>query len=79
MRVAGSTRTLFIMREIDDQAVVTTAESGAVVAAAADREQQALCSRAKLTAAMTSAASTHRAISRGRLSIMPLYSARASS
>ena len=58
-------------RQIDDQAVVAAAEAGAVVAAAADRDQQALLA-AKFTAAMTSATSTQRAISSGRLSIMPL-------
>ena len=59
-------------RQVDDQAVVAAAEARAVVAAAADRDRASRWSRPKFTAAMTSATSAQRAISRGRLSIMPL-------
>ena len=58
-------------REVDDQAVVAAAEPRPVVAAAANGEQRPF-SRAKLTAAITSATSAQRAIISGRLSIMPL-------
>ena len=50
------------LREVDDEPVVADAEPGAVVPAAANREEE-LRSRAKSTAAITSATSTQRAMS----------------
>ena len=57
--------------QVDHQPVVAAAEAGAVVAAAADGQQQPVVP-GECTAAMTSATSAQRAMSSGRLSIMPL-------
>ena len=43
--VSGSTRTPFIMRQVDDQPIVATAQPGPVMAAAAHREEQAVVAR----------------------------------
>ena len=56
--------------EIDHETIVDGAESGSVVTAAPNGDRQETLF-ANSTAAITSAASTGRAISAGRLSIMP--------
>ena len=60
----GSTRTPFIGDRSIDQPVVADAQAGAVVAAAADGEEQRLVA-GEVDAAMTSATSLQRAMSRG--------------
>lgn len=64
--------------EVEDQPRRRRRRCPTRLAAAAHGERQPL-SRAKSTAAITSATSAHRAISTGRRSIMPFYTARASS
>ena len=75
---AGIDRDRIQQREIRDDAVVDAPEAAAVVAAAPDRQRQVVCAREGDHAA-TSAGLAQRAITAGRLSIIALNSARASS
>ena len=63
---AGSTRTPFIERQVDDQAVITGAQAGAVVPAAANGERQAVFA-GDSDGGDDIAASTQRAIRAGSL------------
>ena len=79
VRAPASTDTELHQRQVDDDAVVDAPEAAAVVAAAADRERHAVLAREARSRARRRPALAQRAISAGRLSIIALNSARASS
>ena len=64
-------------RQVDDDAVVADRLPGDVVPAAADRDRQVRARCRTASAASTSATPVQRAITAGRLSIMPLCTLRA--
>ena len=66
-------------RQVDDEPIVADRLAGDIVAAAADGQKAPRARRAKFTAAITSAALVHRAISAGCLSISPFQTLRTSS